>query len=66
MQLTVGSRELFAPDVRRWRDRCRAAGVEVDYFEQRGGFHGFPMSASMLPEGRAAIARQAEFLKSLG
>jgi acetyl esterase/lipase len=61
MQLTVGSRELFAPDVRRWRDRCRAAGVEVDYLEQRGGFHGFPMSAS-LPEARAAIARQGEFI----
>jgi monoterpene epsilon-lactone hydrolase len=64
-QITVGSRELFAPTARRWRDRCRAAGLEVDYLEQRGAFHGYPMSAAFLPEARAAIARQAEFISRL-
>jgi monoterpene epsilon-lactone hydrolase len=65
VQITVGSRELFVAGARRWRDRCEAAGIAVDYLEQRGGFHGFPMSAAFLPEGRAAIARQAEFVNRL-
>jgi hypothetical protein len=39
----------------------RRAGGRL--LEQRGGFHGYPMSASFLPEARWAIERQAEFIR---
>jgi acetyl esterase/lipase len=60
-QLVVGTRELALWDARRWQQACEDAGVKLELEEQRGGFHGFPL-AGWVPEGRAALQRQAEFL----
>jgi acetyl esterase/lipase len=62
VHLSVGTRELLLEQARRWRDKCVRAGVAVDYHEQRGGFHGYEVSAPFLPEARATLSRQAEFI----
>lgn len=64
MQIHVGTRELFLWDCREWQARCRQSGVPCELIEVPGGFHDFPMAVSLIPEARAAVKRQAKFLRS--
>ena len=54
--LLAGGREILLPDARRLRDGLVAAGVELDYVEEPGMFHVWPLVV-WLPEARRAIAR---------
>lgn len=52
--LTVfcGTRDILVPDTRVLVERARTAGVDVDYYEQEGLVHVYPLTPT--PEGRAA------------
>ncbi|MEC3915329.1 alpha/beta hydrolase [Nocardia sp. CDC160] len=52
--LTVfcGSRDILVPDTRLMVEKARAAGVDVDYVEEPGLVHVYPLTPT--PEGRAA------------
>lgn len=52
VDLWVGDRDVCLPDTRLLRDRLVEAGVEVDYVEQPGALHVYPILP--VPEGRAA------------
>jgi acetyl esterase/lipase len=61
--LTVfsGTRDLLNPDARLLVDKAAAAGVEIDYHEQSGLVHVYPLTPT--PEGRAARALIVECLR---
>jgi monoterpene epsilon-lactone hydrolase len=52
VDLWVGDRDICMPDSRRLCDLMRAAGVAVNYVEQPGAIHVYPLLP--VPEGRAA------------
>lgn len=52
VDLWVGDRDICLPDSRKLRDQLTAAGVEVNYVEQPGAIHVYPLLP--VPEGRAA------------
>jgi len=54
--LTVfsGTRDILHPDIRLLIDKARTAGVDVDYHEEHGLVHVYPLTPT--PEGRAARA----------
>jgi acetyl esterase/lipase len=60
--LTVfsGTRDILNPDARLLVEKAAAAGVEVEYHEQAGLVHVYPLTPT--PEGRAARAIIAERL----
>jgi acetyl esterase/lipase len=62
--LTVfsGTRDILNPDARLLVQKATAAGVEVDYHEQPGLVHVYPLTPT--PEGRAARAVIVEQLRS--
>jgi acetyl esterase/lipase len=61
--LTVfsGTRDILNPDARLLVDKAAAAGVEVDYHEQPGLVHVYPLTPTL--EGRAARALIVERLR---
>ena len=62
--LTVfsGTRDILNPDARLLVEKAGAAGVEVEYHEQAGLVHVYPLTPT--PEGRAARAVIAERLRA--
>ena len=62
--LTVfsGTRDILNPDARLLADRAGAAGVDIDYHEQPGLVHVYPLTPT--PEGRAARAVIVERLRA--
>ncbi len=62
--LTVfsGTRDILNPDARLLVDKAAAAGVEIDYHEQPGLVHVYPLTPT--PEGRAARALVVERLRA--
>jgi len=52
--LTVfsGTRDILNPDARLLADKAAAAGVDIEYYEQPGLIHVYPLTPT--PEGRAA------------
>jgi acetyl esterase/lipase len=60
--LTVfsGTRDILNPDARLLVEKAAAAGMEIDYHEQPGLVHVYPLTPT--PEGRAARAIIAESL----
>ncbi|WP_409181101.1 alpha/beta hydrolase [Amycolatopsis sp. VS8301801F10] len=50
--LFIGTRDVLLPDARRFADRARDAGIDVDYAEYPGMFHNWLMQ--QIPEGRQA------------
>jgi len=62
--IEVGSRELLLDDARRFADRARRAGVDVDLVECEGLIHIWPvLGAGVVPEAQEAIDRIAAFLR---
>lgn len=61
--LTVfsGTRDILNPDARLLVERAKAAGVDMDYHEQKGLLHVYPLLPT--PEGRAARAMIVERLR---
>lgn len=49
-----GTRDILNPDTRLFIDKVRTAGVEVEYYEQQGHLHVYPLLPT--PEGRKARA----------
>lgn len=61
VHLNVGTTDFFLHDVRRLRTALRDAGVPVDYIEQEGAEHGYPLR-SRTPQARWTIAQQVRWL----
>jgi acetyl esterase/lipase len=61
--LTVfsGTRDILNPDARLLVDKAAAAGVDIDYHEQPGLVHVYPLTPT--PEGRAARTTIVESLR---
>jgi acetyl esterase/lipase len=57
----VGSDEILLSDSVRFTEKAKAAGVDVDLRIWKKMHHVWHMSASMVPEARAAIAEMATF-----
>ena len=62
VHLSVGTQEMFLPDIRLFRERLQTAGVMVDYLEQPGGMHTYPIILGA-PEAQAAVEAQRRFLQ---
>jgi acetyl esterase/lipase len=62
--LTVfsGTRDILQPDIRLLIDKARTAGIDVDYHEQPGLVHVYPLTPT--PEGRDALALLVERLRA--
>ncbi|ORW97654.1 esterase [Mycobacterium sp. IEC1808] len=62
--LTVfsGTRDILNPDARLLAEKAAAAGVQIDYHEQPGLVHVYPLTPT--PEGRAARALIVERLRA--
>lgn len=59
----VGTHDVLLPDVRRFRDLARAAGVRVDYHEFRAMVHEWTLRR--LPEARAARRLLVQVLRGV-
>ncbi|MBE1493775.1 acetyl esterase/lipase [Amycolatopsis lexingtonensis] len=59
--LFIGTRDVLLPDCRRFRDRAREAGTDLDYREYPGMFHNWLMQA--IPEGREAMNHVERLLR---
>jgi len=57
----AGTRDILNPDARLLAEKATAAGVDIDYHEQEGLLHVYPLMPT--PEGRAARAAIAECLR---
>jgi monoterpene epsilon-lactone hydrolase len=60
--IQVGGREVLLDDAVRVRDKARAAGVDVTYFEGDGLIHVWPVLAAEAPESEAALSQIGEFV----
>ena len=62
--LTVfsGTRDILHPDIRLLIDKATSAGIDVDYHEEQGLVHVYPLTPT--PEGRAARALLIERLRA--
>jgi acetyl esterase/lipase len=60
----AGTAEILLDQVRRFAEKARAAGVEVELQEFPEMFHDFQIQASLLPEGAAALDDVARFLRA--
>jgi len=64
LTLFSGTRDILNPDARLLVDKVTAAGVDIDYHEQPGLVHVYPLMRT--PESRAARAIIVERLRSAG
>ncbi|HVN72394.1 MAG TPA: alpha/beta hydrolase [Desulfomonilia bacterium] len=62
--IQVGTPELLLSDSTRFAERARAAGVDVTIEQWEGMQHDWHFTANFVPEGRKAIARIGEFIRS--
>ena len=62
--LTVfsGTRDILNPDIRLLIDKATTAGIDVEYHEEQGLVHVYPLTPT--PEGRAARAILIERLRA--
>lgn len=65
LYVMVGSTEVLRDDARRLAQRAHEAGVPVQYEEWHRMPHVFPLFAAVLPEGRRAFRRMADFVAAL-
>jgi acetyl esterase/lipase len=64
LTLFSGTRDILNPDARLLAQKATAAGVEIDYHEQPGLVHVYPLTPT--PEGRAARAVIVKRLRATG
>jgi acetyl esterase/lipase len=60
----AGSAEVLFDQIRRFAERARAEGVDVELQVFPEMFHDFQIQAALLPEGAAALDDAARFLRS--
>lgn len=66
VSLCVGTHEMFLPDIRDYKTKLEAASVELEYHEEQGAIHVYPLIVNS-DESRRAVESQAGFLiKHLG
>lgn len=58
----IGTRDVLLADSRRFRRLASERGIEIDYVEYEGMFHGWVLQR--IPEGREALARVVEILRA--
>ncbi|CAN5411038.1 alpha/beta hydrolase [soil metagenome] len=61
--IQMGTADLLIADCRKFYQKCKDAGVDVQYEEVPGAFHDF-MMLSVLPEAKRALRSQVKFLHS--
>lgn len=61
--IQAGGAEIFLPQVTRFADRARAAGVEVVFEVGEGMIHVFQALAMFLPEARASLRSMGGFVR---
>ena len=61
--IETGSAELLLSDNQRLAERAAGAGVRVVHHIEANMVHVFPAFSSVLPQGRAAIARLGDFVR---
>lgn len=64
MLIQVGSREVLLDDARRFADRARQDGVEVELEVWEGMFHVFQYCSPFMPESMDAIRRIGEYCRN--
>ncbi len=64
MQILVGTWETLLDDSTRIAERARAAGVDVDLQVWDEMIHIWPYFADIIPEGKEAIARMGNYIRS--
>jgi acetyl esterase/lipase len=62
LTLFSGTRDILNPDARSLAEKARAAGVDIDYHEQPGLVHVYPLTPTR--EGRAARATIVDCLRA--
>ncbi len=62
LQIQVGTRESLLDDSRRFVDRARVAGIDVDYIEHPGVVHMWLVFDPELPESRRAYDLMGRFV----
>jgi acetyl esterase/lipase len=62
MLLLVGTREIFLPDCRAFRDKAIAGAAPLTYREYPEMFHAWPLLFRMVPEGEAALQEAIRFI----
>jgi monoterpene epsilon-lactone hydrolase len=62
--IQVGSHELLLSDAQRLAEKAKAAGVDTTLEVWPGMQHEWQFAAAFLPEGRQAMARVGEFVKT--
>jgi monoterpene epsilon-lactone hydrolase len=55
IDLYVGTHDILLADCRRFRDLAASAGIQLNYKEEAGAFHVYPLAP--VPEGRLAASR---------
>lgn len=63
LMIFSGTRDILNPDTRLFVDRARAAGVDVEFHEQPGHLHVYPLLPT--PEGRRARRRMVESVREV-
>ncbi|MFO7840438.1 MAG: alpha/beta hydrolase [Desulfosalsimonadaceae bacterium] len=61
--LLAGTHEILVCDCRKFREKARAAGVDLTYLEWEGMYHDWMTQAPDLPEANQALDRIAAFLR---
>jgi len=61
--IQVGSKEMLCPDCQHFAEKAKAAGVDVTLEVWPDMQHEWQFAASIMPEGRQAIARVGEFVE---
>ncbi|MEM7101431.1 MAG: alpha/beta hydrolase fold domain-containing protein [Pseudomonadota bacterium] len=62
ISLCVGTNEMFLPDIRAYKEKLEAANIELEYHEEPGAIHVYPIIVNS-DESRRAVASHAAFLK---
>ena len=66
VSLCVGTNEMFLPDIRAYKEKLEAANIELEYHEEPGAIHVYPLIVNS-NESRRAVASHTAFLnKHLG
>ena len=60
LSLFIGTRDVLLADARRFRARCAAEGVELEYHEYEGMFHAWPLAD--IPEARRAMRELVQLI----
>ena len=61
--LLIGTHDILVCDCRRFRDKARAAGIDLNYQEWEAMFHGWMTLTPQMPEANRAVEEIVGFLR---